>query len=130
MNNYGWRNYSENSICYTKFSNIDTFIMTVFPDLESYLKEQVVREIEKSSLDSIAYSQLQSNFKLFIVRNYSKQLDEYIYKEASHADKEVMKEVLLSTISITLNVTDTDGHKLSENDYLISLINIISKFDF
>jgi hypothetical protein len=113
-----------------KFSNIDTFIMTVFPDLESYLKEQIVREIEKSSLDSIAYSQLQSNFKLFIVRNYSKQLDEYIYKEASHADKEVMKEVLLSTISITLNVTDTDGHKLSENDYLISLINIISKFDF
>jgi hypothetical protein len=113
-----------------KFSNIDTFIMTVFPDLESYLKEQIVREIEKSSLDSIAYSQLQSNFKLFIVRNYSKQLDEYIYKEASHADKEVMKEVLLSTISITLNVTDTDGHKLSENDYLISLINIISKYDF
>lgn len=113
-----------------KFDNIDTFIMAVFPDLESYLKEQIVRGIDKSSLDSIAYSQLQSNFKLFIVRNYSKQLDEYLNKEASHADKEVMKEVLLSTISMTLNVTDTDGHKLSENDYLNPLINIIKKFDF
>ncbi len=41
-----------------KFNNIDTFIMTVFPDLESYLKEQIGREIERSSLDSIAYSQL------------------------------------------------------------------------
>jgi len=113
-----------------KFISIDNFITTVFPDLESYLKEQIVRGIEKSSLDSIAYSQLQSNFKLFIVRNYSKQLDEYLNKEASHADREVMKEVFLSTISITLNVTDTDGHKLNENDYLISLINIIKKFDF
>ena len=113
-----------------KFDNVDTFIMAVFPDLESYLKEQIVRGIDKSSLDSIAYSQLQSNFKLFIVRNYSKQLDEYLNKEASHADKEVMKEVLLSTISMTLNVTDTYSHKLNENDYLNPLINIIKKFDF
>jgi hypothetical protein len=51
-------------------------------------------------------------------------------KEASHADKEVMKEVLLSTISITLNVTDNDGHKLNENDYLISLGNMIKRFKF
>lgn len=108
-----------------KFSNIDTFIMTVFPDLESYLKEQIVRGIGKSSLDSIAYSQLQSNFKLFIVRNYSKELDDYVNKEAAHANKEVMKDVLLSTISITLNVNDANGNKLNENDYLISLINII-----
>jgi hypothetical protein len=61
-----------------KFNNIDTFLMTVFPDIESYLKEQIVRGIDKTSLHSIAYSQLQSNFKLFIVRNYSKELDEYI----------------------------------------------------
>jgi hypothetical protein len=108
-----------------KFSNIDTFIMTVFPDLESYLKEQIVRGIGKSSLDSIAYSQLQSNFKLFIVRNYSKELDDYLNKEAAHANKEVMKDVLLSTISITLNVNDANGNKLNENDYLVSLINII-----
>ena len=108
-----------------KFSNIDTFIMTVFPDLESYLKEQIVRGIGKSSLDGIAYSQLQSNFKLFIVRNYSKELDDYLNKEAAHANKEVMKDVLLSTISITFNVNDANGNKLNENDYLISLINII-----
>lgn len=55
-----------------KFDNIDTFIITVFLDLESYLKEQIVRGVDKSSLDSTTYSQLQSKFKLFIVKNYSK----------------------------------------------------------
>ena len=54
------------------------------------------------------YSELEKNFTLFILRNYSKNLDEYIDKEAKHADKEAMKEVLLSTISITLNVNDTN----------------------
>jgi len=76
------------------------------------------------------YSELEKHFTLFIVRNYSKDLDEYIDKEAKHADNEVMKEVLLSTISITLNVTSADGHKLNENDLIISLINTIKKFDF
>jgi len=41
-----------------------------------------------------------------------------------------MKDVLLSTISITLNVTGTDGHKLNQDDHLISIRNIITNFKF
>jgi len=108
-----------------RFTNIENFIMIVYPELESYLKEQTVQGIQKSNLDGIAYTQLQNNFKLFIVRNYSKELDEYRTNEAGHASKEVMKEVLLSTISITLNVTDEKSNKLIDSDYLDVLGNII-----
>ena len=113
-----------------KFESIEDFIMTIFPDIKSYLQKQTLKGIQKSDFESHVYSELEKNFILFIVRNYSKDLDEYIEKEAKHADKEVMKDVLLSTISITLNVTDTDGHRLNENNYLNSLISIIKKFDF
>lgn len=107
------------------FSNIDNFIMTIFPDLESYLKEQLERGIQKPALASIVYSKLKDNFKLFIVRNYSKEIDEYLSKEASHLNKETMKDVLLSTITVTLNVTDEKGNKLSDLDWLNSLRNIV-----
>ncbi|WP_148686280.1 hypothetical protein [Candidatus Nitrosocosmicus hydrocola] len=108
-----------------RFTNIENFIMIVFPKLESYLKEQIARGIQKSNLNGIAYTQLQNNFKLFIVRNYSKELDEYLTNETGHVNKEAMKEVLLSTISITLNVTDEKGNKLIDSDYLDVLRNII-----
>jgi len=109
------------------YTNIESFITTIFPDLESYLKEQIRQGIQESNLNNIAYSQLQSNFVLFIVRNYSKEIDDYLGREASHANKEVMKQVLLSTISITLNVTDGDGNKLVESNFLNALKNIINK---
>ena len=83
----------------------------------------------KSEVESKVYLELEKQFKLFIVRNYSKALDEYINREAKHAEKEVIKDVLLSTLSITLNVSDFSGHKLTENDYLISLRNMIKNFD-
>ncbi|WP_148686433.1 hypothetical protein [Candidatus Nitrosocosmicus hydrocola] len=93
----------------------------MFPYLESYLKEQITPGIQKSDLNTIAYSQLQSSSFFFIVRNYSKELDEYLINEAGQAKKEVMKEVLLSIISITLDVTDEDGNKLTDSDYLNEL---------
>jgi hypothetical protein len=107
------------------FSNIDNFIMTIFPDLESYVKEQVAKGIQKSAMMNIVYYKLKDNFKLFIVRNYSKELDEYLNKETDNLDKEAMKVVLLSTISINLNVTDKKGDKLMDSDYLNALRGII-----
>lgn len=107
------------------FSSIYNFIVHVFPDLESYLKEQLVEGIQKTSLVNIAYSKLKDNFKIFIVRNYSKELDEYLSKESSQLNKEIMRNVLLSTISITLNVVDKNGNKLLDYDYLNVLRNII-----
>ncbi len=111
------------------YTDIESFITTMFPDLESYLKEQITQGIQKSDLNNIAYSQLQNRFVLFIVRNYSKEIDDYLGREASHANKEVMKQVLLSTISITLNVTDEAGNKLVDSDFLNALRNIINKID-
>jgi len=111
------------------FRNIDTFISTIFPDLKSYIQNQILKGIEKSDVESKVYLELEKQFKLFIVEYYSKDLGEYIEKEAIHADKEVMKEVLLSTISITLNVNDSNGHKLTESDYLLSLRNMIENFN-
>ncbi len=61
-----------------RFTNIENFIMVVFPELESHLKEQMKQGIQKSNLNGIAYSQLQNNFKLYIVRNYSKDIDDYL----------------------------------------------------
>ncbi len=113
-----------------KFNNIDNFIKTIFPDLKSYLQKQISKGIQKSDLKSQVYAELEKQFKLFIVRNYSKDLDEYIQKEAKHANKEVMKEVLLSTISTTLSVRDANNNQLGADDYLISLRNIINKIDF
>ncbi len=109
-----------------KFDSIDDFIKTIFPDIESYMKKQLLSNIQRSNLDTIVYSELERNLKMFIVRNYSKNLDEYIDVEARHASKEAMKDVLLSTISITLNVSDESGRKLSEDDYLFSLRKIIN----
>ena len=112
-----------------KFDNIDTFILTIFPDLKSYVQKQLSLGIRKSDLESQVYSELERHFTLFIVRNYSKELDDFLLKEASHTNKEAMKDILLSTISITLNVRDTNNNKLSENDYLVSLRNTINKID-
>jgi len=112
-----------------KFRNIDTFILAIFPDLKLYIQNQLMKGNLKSDVETKVYSELEKKFKLFIIRNYSKALDEYINREAKHADKEAMKDVLLSTLSITLNVNDSSGHKLTETDYLLSLRNIIENFD-
>ncbi|MDQ2685338.1 MAG: hypothetical protein M3Y25_05795 [Thermoproteota archaeon] len=112
-----------------RFSNVNNFIMTIVPDLEPYLKIERSQGFQKSDLDRIAYSKLQSNFKLFIARNYLNELEDYLDKKSKHINKESMKDMILSTISITLNVSDANGNKLNENDYLISLRNIIDKFE-
>jgi hypothetical protein len=111
------------------FESIEHFIMTIFPDLKSYLQKQLSKGIQKSDLPTLAYPELERNLELFIVRNYSKELDDYLLKEASHTNKEAMKDVLLSTISITLNVRDKNNNQLSEEDYLISLRNTINEID-
>lgn len=112
------------------FNNINNFIMTIFPDIESYIKEQIAQGIHKSDLDNLVYYKLKTKFKLYIVRHYSKELDAYLDEQVDHVNREAIKDVLLSTISTTLNVSDARGHKLNENDYLISLKNIIEKFTF
>lgn len=113
-----------------KFESIEDFIMTIFPDIESYMKKALSSsDIHRSDLDTIAYSELESRFKIFIIQNYSDKLNRYLSNEAKHASMETMKDVLLSTISITLNVTNADGHKINENDYLILLRNTINKIN-
>jgi hypothetical protein len=41
-----------------KFDSIDDFIMTTFPDIESYLKEALSSNIHRLDLDTIEYSEL------------------------------------------------------------------------
>ena len=108
------------------FESIEDSIMTIFPDIEAYLQKQLIKGIKKADLATLVYSELELNFKLFIVKNYTKDLDNYIQREAKHVSKEVMKDTLLSTISITLNVSDESSRKLSQNDYLFSLRKIIN----
>lgn len=109
------------------FTSIDNFISTVFPNLESFLKEQLLEGIQESALIDIAYSGLKESFKLYIVRNYSKDIDAYLNKEAKHADPDAFKDVLLSTVSITLNIIDETGNKLMDSDYLNAIRNIVNK---
>ena len=94
--------------------------MTIFPDLESYIQKQISLKIQEPNLEVIVYSELEKHLRLFIVRNYSKNLDEYI-------NKRDMKKNALSTISITLNVNDTTGDKLTDNDYLNQLRNLLRR---
>ena len=112
------------------FESIEDSIMTIFPDIEAYLQKQLIKGIKKADLATLVYSELELNFKLFIVKNYTKDLDNYIQREAKHVSKEVMKDTLLSTISITLNVSDESSRKLSQNDYLFSLRKIINNTKF
>ena len=110
-----------------KFDSIDDFIKTIFPDLDSYLKKALSSNIQRPDLDKIAYSELERKFKVFIVQNYSDNLNEYLIKEAKNASREVMKDVLLSTISTTLSVRDANNNQLDADNYLISLRNTINK---
>ncbi len=110
-----------------EFDSLDLFIKTVFPDIESYLLDKSPLNLSRLDLETMTYLELEKRFKIFIIRNYSDLLDRYLRKDAKHANKEVMKELLLSTISITLNVVDTDNHKLSEIDYFVSFRNILNK---
>jgi len=112
-----------------QFENINMFILTIFPGLKSYILDQGLYQIKNSHLESKLIHELERQFKLFIVQNYSKEVNEFINKQAKHADNEMMKQVIVSTISITLNLFDTDGHRLTYSDYLIPLRNIINKFD-
>lgn len=111
------------------FDSIDLFIKTVFPDIEKYLQKELSLNISYHDLEAKTYQELEKQFKLFIVQNYKEEINEYIKKEAKHANKEAMKKILLSTVSITLNVRDATNHKLTEDDYLISLRNLIKKID-
>jgi IS4 transposase len=110
-----------------EFDSLDLFVRTVFPDIESYLSDKSSSNLSRSDLETLTYHELEVRFKIFIVRNYSDLLDKYLRKEAKHADKEAMKELLLSTISTTFNVVDTDNHKLNKSDYFVSFRNIINK---
>jgi hypothetical protein len=112
-----------------EFDRLDLFVRTVFPDMESYLldKSSSSSNLSSSDLETLTYHELEGRFKIFIIRNYSDLLDKYLRKEAKHAEKETMKELLLSTISISFNVVDTDNHKLNESDYFVSFRNIINK---
>lgn len=110
-----------------EFNSLDDFIITIFPDIEIYIKKQISLGISRSDLDAAAHYELERKFKIFMVRNYSKELNEYLNRDAKHASKEVIKDLMLSTLSITLNVTDLNGHKLNEIDYLNSFRNIINK---
>jgi hypothetical protein len=113
-----------------KFDSINDFIMRIFPDIESYLKGKASSSnIQRSDLDTIAYSELERRLKIFIIQNYSDELNEYISSEAKHASTEAMKDVLLSTISTTFSVRDIHNNRLSADDYLISLRHIIGKTD-
>ena len=113
-----------------RFESIEDFIMTIFSDIESYLKKALLSSnVHNPDLDTIAYSELEKRFKIFIIQNYSDELNEYLSNEAKHANKEVMKDVLLSTISTTLSVRDANDNQLSADDYLISLRNTINKIE-
>ena len=58
-----------------KFESIEDFIMTIFPDIESYMKKALSSsDIHRSDLDTIAYSELESRFKIFIIQNYLDKL--------------------------------------------------------
>lgn len=75
----------------------------------------------------MAYHELEGLFKLFIVKKHSDRLDRYLRDKAKHADKEAMKELVLSTISITLNIVYEDNQKLNKNDYFIFFRELINK---
>lgn len=66
-------------------------------------------------------------FKIFVIQNYSEILGRYLQEEGKHASKVSMKELLLSTISITLSVVDANNHKWSKNDYFTTFRNTIIK---
>ena len=113
-----------------RFESIEDFIMTIFSDIESCLKKALLSSnVHSPDLDTIAYSELEKRFKILIIQNYSDELNEYLSNEAKHANKEVMKDVLLSTISTTLGVRDANDNQLSADDYLISLRNTINKIE-
>lgn len=113
-----------------KFKNIEVFIFTVFPNLQAYLHEQISDGIHEPELESKVYTELEKQFKLFIVRNYSRDLEKYINKEAKHANKEAMREVILSTISITLNVNDAFDYKLNKIDILYLIRTLIKRSQY
>jgi hypothetical protein len=109
-----------------KFDSVDDLIKIVFPDIEAYLQDKSSSE-NGSDLVTITYFELERRLKLFIVRNYSESLNEYLKREAKHTSIEAMKDVLLSTISLTLSVTDALNNRLSTDDYLISIRGIMKK---
>jgi hypothetical protein len=46
-----------------KFASIEDFIMTIFPEIESYLKKALSSSnIQRPDLDTIAYSELERKF--------------------------------------------------------------------
>ncbi len=109
------------------FDSVDDFIITIFPDIETYMGKQLLSNIQWPDLVTITYSEFERRFKMFIVQNHSAELNEYLNKETKHANKETMKQILLSTISITLNVRNVENYQLKKSDYLVSIGNIIKK---
>ncbi len=64
-----------------------------------------------------------------MVKNYDNELNNYLKRQTKFASIETMKNLLLSTISITFNITDANDDRLNQIDYLEYIDKIIKKLE-
>ncbi len=109
-----------------EFENLESFIETVFPDFHQNL--QLGLEMKNENVAMAMYEQLEHQFRKFIVENYDTIIEEYVKKETESLDIEKMKELIISTITITFSVKDKNNDCIDMDRYLDTIQILIDKF--
>jgi hypothetical protein len=109
-----------------EFENLESFIETVFPDF--YQNLQLGLKMKTENLSMSLYEQLEHQFRKFIVENYDSKIEDYVKKETEFSDIGKMKELIISTLSITFSVKDKNDDCIVMDRYLDTIQILIDKF--
>jgi hypothetical protein len=108
-----------------EFENLESFIETVFPEFYQNLLLGI--EMKNENLAMAMYEQLEHQFRKFIVENYDTTIEEYVKKETEFSDIEKMKDLIISTITITFCVKDKNNDCIDMGRYLDTIQILIDK---
>lgn len=107
----------------------------VFPDFESSLFQKQNGKYMSTDLNNqdkitiLMYRELKHNFKKYLIQKYYTEIIEYLTRNTKLLDIDQSKDLLLSTISITFNIKDSNGNRINRKTYLETIKKMIEKFN-
>ncbi len=108
-----------------KFENMENFIKIVFPEFNQRIQSEI--KIKNKNIDKTIYTELEDNFRKFLIKNYDTQIEEYIKKETNFVSVETMMDLILSQITITFSVRDKNDERINKEQYLDSIQILINE---
>ena len=107
------------------FENICNFIKTVFPECNQRIHLEL--KLNNNNIEETVHRELEDSFRMFIMLNYDKKIEDYIQKETEHVDMDKMFQLILSQITITFSIIDENNNRISKERYLEVIHDLVDE---